>query len=149
MSEPAARSANPTDAAGRALPGDPGEDMTVTLLLAGYASAGFDQEMSVTGEGRVRCRSCGRDMDPHEVQLESLRRIEGASDPDDMQAVIALTCPHCGAHGAMTLAYGPSGSPEDGDVLLALDDHRQGSDLAASSSPADAPTPDTTEHGAP
>ena len=120
-------------------PGDPGEQMTVMSLLAGYAAAGYDAEMLVTAEGRIRCRTCGSDMDPREIHLDSLRRLEGASDPDDMQAVVALSCPHCGAQGALVVAYGPGGSPEDADVLAALEDHRADSALPRASSPADEP----------
>lgn len=122
--------------------GDPGEGNTVTDLLRGYASAGYDTEMLVTQESLIRCRRCNAEMDPRAVHLDSLRRVEGASDPDDMQAVVALTCAHCGAKGALVVAYGPGGSLEDAEVLAALDDHRVDSDLPQSSSPSD--TPDAT-----
>ena len=48
------------------------------------------------------------------------RRLEGASDPDDMQLVVGATCPACGAQGVLSLHYGPTAGEDDADVLVAL-----------------------------
>ena len=40
------------------------------------------------------------------------RRLEGASDPDDMISVVAVTCPRCGTGGTLVLKYGPT-APEN------------------------------------
>lgn len=67
----------------------------------------------------------------------SLRRLEGASDPDDMLAVVAVQCPECGRRGTVTLGYGPAASPPDGDVLRALDDRRGHGDLPGHAAPGE------------
>jgi hypothetical protein len=83
------------------------------------------------------------DSPPGAVELVSIRRLEGASDPADMLAVVALRCPACGAQGVLTLGYGPDTSPEEADVLLGLEDHRG----ASAAVPADAaPGEDTSDH---
>jgi hypothetical protein len=56
--------------------------------------------------------------------LRTLRRIEGASDPADMAAVLGLECPACGARGAAIVRYGPEAGPGDEIVLTHLDDRR-------------------------
>jgi hypothetical protein len=50
-----------------------------------------------------------------------MRRLEGASDPADMLAVFALTCPRCGTAGTLTLNYGPETTPGEVTVLQALE----------------------------
>jgi len=56
------------------------------------------------------------------VAIDSLGRIEGASDPGDMAAVVAFTCPHCDAKDVLVLKYGPDATAADADVLLGLAD---------------------------
>ena len=48
--------------------------------------------------------------------------MEGASDPDDMLALVAMTCPQCGARGTLVLAFGPMAPEADVDVLVRLED---------------------------
>jgi hypothetical protein len=60
------------------------------------------------------------------VQVDGIHRLEGASDPDDMAAVVAITCPACQAHAVLVLQYGPAASIEDADVLEALPDSSPG-----------------------
>lgn len=76
--------------------------------------------MAARPEGRLRCFTCGTESDAASVEMAALRRTEGASDPDDMLAVAALTCPHCGARAAVVLGYGPESSEDDAEVLLRL-----------------------------
>jgi hypothetical protein len=71
--------------------------------------------------------------------MHSLRRLEGASDPDDMLAVVALECGVCGVSGTMVLGYGPAASDIDGDVLRALQDRREEGDLPGHSPPSETP----------
>jgi hypothetical protein len=116
---------------------DPSENVTSTELLRDYAAAGYDAEMNVTREATVHCSACGKDYAPRNIKLDSVRRMEGASDPDDMQVVVALLC-QCGAKGAVVLGYGPNASAEDGDVFAGLHDHRERSDIPSSQTPQEA-----------
>jgi hypothetical protein len=50
----------------------------------------------------------------------TMQRVEGASDPDDMAAVVPLECPRCNARDVLVLKYGPEASEADADVLTAL-----------------------------
>ena len=70
------------------------------------------------------------------VAMSSLRRLEGASDPSDMLAVVAITCPACAARGTVILGYGPMATQQDADVLQGLRDHR-----------GDAEAPGNSAHG--
>jgi len=58
------------------------------------------------------------------VAVDALRRLEGASDPDDMIVVAAVSCPKCGAKGTLVLKYGPEATPEESEVLRSLEDGR-------------------------
>lgn len=114
---------------------EPAELTTIVDLLSDYAAAGYDTELSVTVDARVHCKACGEDTAAVAMQLDSLRRIEGASDPDDMQVVVALVC-RCSAKGALVLGYGPNAGEDDANVLVGLQDHRGESDISPSQPPA-------------
>ena len=88
----------------------------------------------------MRCATCEVVSDAVDVPMHSLRRVEGASDPADMAALVALSCPSCGERGTLVLTYGPAASPEEGDVLGALRDRRHDDVAPPSSAPS--------EHGA-
>jgi hypothetical protein len=116
-------------------PTQPLEENTVVGLLDRYAADGYDTELMVTREGTIRCLACEHESDPANTDLDSMQRIEGASDPDDLQVIAALRCPNCGALGAVVIAYGPNASPEDADVLAALEDRRRTRDLSINQPP--------------
>jgi hypothetical protein len=80
----------------------------------------------------VRCFSCDTEFAPADAAVETLRRLEGASDPDDMLAVLPVTCPSCSVRGTLVLAYGPEASLEDSEVLAALPDPENPPDPFAS-----------------
>ncbi|MEP6625457.1 MAG: hypothetical protein ABJC79_13510 [Acidimicrobiia bacterium] len=55
------------------------------------------------------------------MEIAGVRRLEGASDPADMLAVLALTCPNCATMGTLTLNYGPESTPGEAIVLQAIE----------------------------
>ena len=120
-------------------PAAPSDHTTLTEVLDGYVEAGFTSSFAAQDGGVVRCDACGSDLDPSRLHMESLRRLEGASDPDDMLAVVAVRCDLCSASGTMVLGYGPASSDADGDVLRALQDRREEGDLPAHSPPSETP----------
>ena len=105
------------------IPGVP-VDRTLTAVLAALHSDGYDGDMFVTAEGKIRCGSCRHDAEPANIELHAIRRIEGASDPADEAAVLALTCRVCGARGTAVVRYGPEAEPQDIAVLRAVEDLR-------------------------
>lgn len=122
----------------RPVPGVPrDEGTTLTEVLAAYSDAGFAGSFTVTDDARLACNACQRISSPAEVLMTSMRRLEGASDPDDMLAIVAITCPHCGVQGTTTLGFGPASSGQDIDVLRALRDHRGTEDLPRNSAPGE------------
>ncbi|MGI9033815.1 MAG: hypothetical protein ACR2HY_09110 [Acidimicrobiales bacterium] len=70
--------------------------------------------------GRLRCFTCRVVSNAARVNVDVLRRVEGASDPDDMLAVAAVTCPNCRTRATVVLSYGPEASEDDTDVMLQL-----------------------------
>jgi hypothetical protein len=100
---------------------------TVSAVLAAYADDGFDSSFSVVPDEGLRCSACGEISRADEVPMSSLRRMEGESDPDDMVAIVAITCPFCAQGGTAVLGFGPAASAEDSDVLRELRDERDAS----------------------
>jgi hypothetical protein len=105
-------------------PGAPAGPSTMIELLADLRDQGFERNMYVTSEGMVSCGACGHAAAPTELILHALRRLEGASDPGDEAAVLAVECRVCGARGTTIVRYGPEAGPADAAVLLAIEDRR-------------------------
>jgi hypothetical protein len=105
-------------------PGVPSDNTTLTAVLDEYASAGYTGQFEVVSESAITCLTCERDSAPPDFAMAGLRRLEGASDPDDMMSVVAVTCPRCEALGTLVLGYGPMASAEEAAVSKQLRDQR-------------------------
>jgi hypothetical protein len=97
-----------------------GEAVTLLSVLDHFAALGFTGQFDAQAGAVVRCLTCRQGTAAAEMDVEDLRRLEGASDPSDMLAVAAMRCPHCGARGTLVLNFGPEATAEDDDVLQAL-----------------------------
>ena len=113
------------------------ESSTVTELLDAYSEGGFSGSFTVVEGAALECHACEARFPAAEAEMSSLRRMEGASDPADMVAVVALACPRCGTAGTAVLGFGPAASPEDGDVLGALRDRRDDAAAPGNSAPGE------------
>lgn len=89
-------------------------------MIEELEKSGYTGQFSVSQESKLHCLSCETEVEPESIEPESFLRVEGASDPDDMAAVAAITCPKCATKGTVVLKYGPEASPEDAHVLSAL-----------------------------
>jgi hypothetical protein len=94
----------------------------IPIELKELAEQGFTGSFRVRPGARVVCDRCHHAHAAEDLEIVDFRRLEGQSDPADMAAVIALRCRGCGQRGTLVLTYGPQASPEDADVLIALDD---------------------------
>ena len=94
---------------------------TVTEILREYEAEGYAGQFASRPDGFVMCFSCRQLSPAREVHVHELRRTEGASDPADMLAVVAMTCPRCGARGTLLVNYGPEITLDDAVVLRALE----------------------------
>lgn len=114
-----------------------GGESTIIEVLEGYAKGGFDSSFIVTDESELECVECGNVTPAAKFSMSSLRRLEGASDPADMVAVVAITCPVCGSQGTAILGFGPSATEQDSDVLKELRDDRDDSTAPGNSAPGE------------
>ena len=105
----------------RSVPGAPSDNTTLTAILASLDDDGFGAQFVVREGAEIECLECRNISPASSFVARRSRRLEGASDPDDMVHVVASTCPVCKAGGTIVLTYGVNASPEDGDVSLALD----------------------------
>ena len=99
---------------------DQPDDKTIDEVMAAMEAEGFGGQMAARAGGAIACFTCREESPADQVTVHSLHRIEGVSDPDDMLAVAALTCPRCGALGTVVLGYGPEADPDESDVLVRL-----------------------------
>ncbi|HSL75167.1 MAG TPA: hypothetical protein VK853_11890 [Ilumatobacteraceae bacterium] len=96
---------------------------TLSDVLHEAAVAGFDGEFEVAGDvGELRCSHCRHVIGAADADRAWSRRLEGASDPDDMLHVSALTCPVCGGRGVFVSQFGAAASAGESAVLEQLRD---------------------------
>ncbi|MEP7201161.1 MAG: hypothetical protein ABI894_01045 [Ilumatobacteraceae bacterium] len=122
-------------------------DVPMTDVLEAYAQGGFDSSFVVSDDSKLECVECGVISEPADVSMSSLRRLEGASDPDDMVAVVAITCPACGAKGTAVLGFGPMATLQDSEVLKELRDDRSDATAPGNSAHGETTGDDTTSAG--
>ncbi len=120
----------------------PSDYTTLTDVIEGYRDNGFGGDFFAEPGGTVRCGTCSSVLSAGQLQMHSLRRLEGASDPADMQAVVATSCRVCGADGTLVVAFGSAASDTDSDVFRLLADCRDSQLLPPDAAPgADDATP--------
>jgi hypothetical protein len=95
--------------------------LTLTEVLEVFRAHGYREDFRIDDDGSVRCCGCGTPQPPGAVTLDGLVRVEGASDPADMAAVLAIRCPVCGQRGTAIVRFGPEAGPGDVAFLLAHD----------------------------
>lgn len=101
-------------------PAPTGADTTSSVLQA-MSTAGFTAQLQPgLRPGSLRCSACGSETEGDRFDVLDERRLEGASDPDDMVLIVGARCPVCSERGTIVLGYGPEASPEDSDIVLAL-----------------------------
>jgi hypothetical protein len=98
----------------------PTNPSSLAELLAGFELDGYRGQMAARPDGFVLCTACHQETPAEEMQVHGLERMEGASDPDDMLAVVAVVCPVCGTQGTLVLGYGPEAAADDAEVLARL-----------------------------
>lgn len=102
------------------IPGAPSDNTSAVAVVASFQEEGYDAELWARPGGQLLCGACRATSPAAALAIGRQRRLEGASDPDDMQLVVGATCPSCGTRGVISLHYGPNASEEDADVLVAL-----------------------------
>lgn len=98
--------------------------LTILEVLRHYEERGYQGQFAAREGGVMKCFSCGARNEPEQVRMDSLRRVEGVSDPADMALIGALRCPSCGAKGTATFKYGPDATSADADAMRLIEDVR-------------------------
>jgi hypothetical protein len=112
------------------MPTTPGNATDATPFgeaLRKFENDGFTTQLAAQEGANVICYGCHTTSPAKAVELHALIRTEGASDPDDMIAVAAVTCPSCGERGTLVLHFGAMAPTEHDEVLAALEDLRTAS----------------------
>ena len=104
-------------------------DVTLTSVIDAYRADGYDIDYAV--ENDVLVDGEGRAIDPVDVVVVSMRRLEGASDPADELVVAAITIRDGSGCGTVVLRFGPEASAAEAFLLRAADDQRGQADVPA------------------
>lgn len=94
-------------------------ELSLSQTVDDLTARGWTAEFAAVDGAQLICGTCGAAVSPTEVHIDSVNRFEGASDPDDEAAVFALSCDG-GCKGVYVVAYGPSMSGNDADVVAQL-----------------------------
>ena len=100
--------------------GAPSDNTTLVSVLKSFEERGYTAQFIPADDGMVDCAGCGSSFAATELVVEAIRRLEGASDPDDMMTVIAARCPNCGVSGTLVLGYGPNATANDAAISAAI-----------------------------
>ena len=92
---------------------------TMSAAVTRLRDSGHEADYSAREEG-LRCSVCGEITDPTDVAIDEIVRFEGVTDPGDESALYALSSTVCGHDGTLAVAFGPSMSPEEVDVVRSL-----------------------------
>ena len=93
---------------------------TLSSVVDGYESDGFTGQFGVRADGMIECLTNHHLADADRFEVHALERLEGASDPADELAVLAVTCPVCNTRGTLVVNYGPEAGEDDSLVLQRL-----------------------------
>lgn len=114
------RTPTPGDDADRDDPTRGAEQLGDVLDAAEHLGFGAQVLVEEARPGMLRCGNCNEVSAAEEFARDWTRRLEGASDPDDMLHVSALRCPRCGSGGVLVCHYGPEASAAEAEVLRQL-----------------------------
>ena len=144
IDKPSADDAKTHPPLNHAEPTDHSEPSLVDVLSA-YSEAGFDGDAFATDGGMILCGSCRSTLSPDHIDVHSIRRLEGTSDPSDNIGILAIICPVCESHATMVLKYGPEASPDEVAIWHQTNETRNSPILPANMAPGeDRPDPEAT-----
>lgn len=93
---------------------------TLREVIDELEAQGYGSEFRPTDDGRLQCLACREVLAPDRLHPDRIERLEGASDPADLEAIAAMPCPACGEKGLVVLAYGPNADDASAEVLAHL-----------------------------
>ncbi|HET6398533.1 MAG TPA: hypothetical protein VFH47_03150 [Candidatus Thermoplasmatota archaeon] len=103
----------------------PGEDPSPTndQSVRTLETRGYSGQFRTARDGRIECMTCGKAYEPERLRMETMVRVEGQSDPDDMTLIAGLRCV-CGARGTTVFSYGVAADAMEKEALRRLEDAR-------------------------
>lgn len=106
---------------------DSAGDLSLVPVLEIFAADGWDANHIVRPGARMRCGRCSEEIRASRLEAATIHRIEGPSNPEDMQMVLGIVCPHCSARGALVMAYGPTAPEQDAEFArdVGVDEARE------------------------
>jgi uncharacterized membrane protein len=101
--------------------GAPSDNTSLLGVLEGLRRDGYAIDLRPgSRDATLRCDGCGDESPVEAFRDLQVRRLEGASDPDDMLVAVGGRCPRCGRGGNVVLGYGPNSSDVDAAIVAGL-----------------------------
>lgn len=100
--------------------GVPSDNATIQELMERLDELGYGGQFTPVDANHLECSLCGSSVRTTTLEVALARRMEGASDPDDMATLYAARCPVCHRGGTVVLGYGVNASELDGDISRQL-----------------------------
>ncbi len=98
-----------------------GGGATLLEVLNTLRERGYDGQLIPQDDGSLRCPACDTATPASELDVVGFQRLEGASDPADMNIVVWAVCSGCSANGVAIIGFGPNASDADQAVLEGID----------------------------
>lgn len=95
-------------------------DTPLDVVADAYDDRGLDGQFDARSGGLLHCDTCGADTPAAQQSANDVTRLEGPSDPGDMQIIVPVQCPVCRTKGILICNYGPEASAEEAEVLQAM-----------------------------
>jgi len=95
-------------------------DLSLVPVLTIFQDAGWTANHITRPGAKMKCGTCSAVSAARDVTVGAMHRIEGASDPDDLQTVLGTCCPSCHVRGVLVAAHGPAASSQDDDFLVEI-----------------------------
>lgn len=105
---------------GTPIEGVPSDNTTMNEVLNALGDIGFTASFTAQDDALLHCDHCGVTTEAASFEVVDTRRLEGASDPDDLVMLVAALCPSCGSGGNVVLGYGVNATSQDADIAAAL-----------------------------
>lgn len=96
---------------------------TLTATLDAWARAGYRSNLIADG-GALRCTQTGARYDPGELDVDSVARFEGSSNPSDQSILFALSRPGAGLRGVYLSNFSANIAPEEVGIVEQLEEPR-------------------------
>ncbi len=95
---------------------------TLSETINGLKHDGYTLDFNVQGE-RIVCHQTNTVLSPDDFEIDKVYRFEGASNPDDLSVLYAISSSKFGMKGVLVNGYGISADAATDAIIAKLKTH--------------------------